>query len=330
MLSKLISLLLSLLLVDGSHANDHNEVNRKTVNSCCPTNTLTLQALCANNVKADCIEAGTISSDAICTDSIAVPELCTEAVKTQKVCAQDANVARLCVRAERVNELCADRAQISRLGTNNLNAHNVCISGSLRSCSPLSARAAASSDYLYNLGDVLTFDLVLADSSGSIEQLPTRYIAPESGNYLITAQINTRDLTGPTIISGVPVGVVEIYVEGLLRRKSFVPYLAFSTEQSVISTSLIHLNQNDEVLVRYKVLVLDPSLGLIEYPGQVTVLGAPVTAFRSFIFIHYLSSDCDTLECPPCDLQCENIPCFVPCPPCNAEPACEPCCPKIS
>src|SRR5581483_11668534 len=129
---------------------------------------------------------------------------------------------------------------------------------------------------------------------------------------------------------------LELYVSGTLRRQVFLPYLSFLRSQSSLLTSLVFMKKGDELLIKYNVMVLDQTNGLMPYPGQVTLVGGPtVEHYRSFLYVEYLSTDMASLNCSSCDVTCSPcqpckpnavcVACFKPCPDCNN--SCEPCSP---
>lgn len=282
------------------------ESKDKAFNPDCEPNSLSLCKLCVEKAHVKCLEGEQATLDKACVREQVVDRICIGSAAMNEVCNERA----------KTNELCVSRqAEINRLCANQIAVNELCVGGNLKQCSFFSARVAAGFDYFYTLGDVVTFDTILSDPSGSIQQFPTRYVAPETGTYINTVQIVQRDLTGPGLILGTPIAAIEIYVNGILRRQRYEPFLAFNNRQAGLVSHLIYLSQGDELLVRYKVLSLDAVAGLVEYPGSVVVIGGAGFSFRSFMSVHYLSSDCETLECPVCDIDC--TPCQVSCQPCT-------------
>lgn len=205
---------------------------------------------------------------------------------------------------------------------NKLVVTDLCVTTTYRLCSPFSVRAVTSANTPYTLGNIVPFDLVLSDPSGSLLQNPTRFITPESGTYVVTAQIIQTNLQGPGVITGVPVALLEVYVNGTLRRQVTLPYLSFNNTQNSLLTTLGTLFQGEELTIKYQILVMDPLSGVALYPGTVTLIGTPITSLRTFLVVHYLSSICDELDCGTCDVPCG--PCGQ-CLPTSCEP-CQPCC----
>lgn len=306
---------------------DQRDIVRKCchVESCCPDNSLKLCRLCVDAATAKCFQAKRITAKEICATNISTQQLCAPIFQTNSLCSVEAEIGHMCAHHINVNEVCALKALIRQICAEEVNAQNVCVSGIFRNCGFFNARAATSSDYTYNLGDDLIFDQILSDPSGSIQEGPTAFIAPETGTYIVTAQVVTMGLNGPSIIIGTPVGALEVYVNGILRRQAFGPYLTFASDLNLFNTSLVYLVKGQSVIFSYKVLVVDPVIGLMDYPGTVTIKGSPTFSLRSFFSIAYISSDCTVEGCDTCDLQCPTTPCEVNCTPC-VPAACMPCC----
>ncbi len=314
--------LCSMLILGTVHAESDDQTTRGR--ALCSQ--LQVNSVCAHDITAQCIETTDLTADTACFDRLKTRELCTtdatnfidvcsDQIHTNHVCAQDAQLNFLCSNDARTHSLCAD----------SINTTTLCVSGLFVSCAPFSASAAVSLNYTYTLGDVVQFDLTLADPSGAIIQSfdETHYIAPRSGLYLITTQINQKDLTGPSIIAGTPVSIVEIWVSGVLRRQVYLPYLTFNNAQTAEVTTMLGLQAGNDLIIRYKVGIVDPIAGFIEYPGFVTILGSGLDIFRTVLFAHFLG-ELDCPPCPPCEISC--TPCEVDCTPCTFE--CPPCVPQ--
>lgn len=260
----------------------------------------------------------TYSNEISCTNNI-----------SSTVCSLYIHANQACILEEKVGFLYAD--DISTL--------DLCVSGTITgkhvNCSFYSTRVAASTLYTYTLGNTINFDQINYDPAGTIIQNPTRFVAPLTGIYMVTAQVVVDNLQGSNVITGNPVASAEIFVNNALIRRQFVPFLSFATNQSSNATSLIALNQGDVLDIRYEVFVIDPTIGFTSYNGTISVIGSNATGFRTFLSLHYLYSDCTDFDCPPC-----NIPCIPPCQPCSPQPCatcdisscapcfplCEPCC----
>lgn len=286
---------------------------------CCQSNVLSLCSLCSAKISAGCMETDLLRASTLQTDQFMAQESCIEDMQATSLCAVKGTVNNLCTHHHRSDEICVLRGLIRQLCADRIITKDICIGGNFRHCSAFSARAALDVNMTYTLGDVLPFPQILSDPSGSFAQFPTRYIAPETGTYIVTIQIRQKDLQGNGIIAGTPVGVLELYVNNILRRQTYAAYLTFSDTQSAFHTSLIFLQKGEELLGRYRIFAQDSTSGFQDYTGYVTLLGNPNFSFRPFFSIHYLSSDCSQLECP-CDIgiQCETTPC-EPCQPCVTE-----------
>ena len=293
-------------------------------NPCCPASNLKLCELRADAIATTCLQAERTSIHDICATKISAQQLCTRDLQIENMCANNAQAKRLCSDHIALNELCALKALVNELCVRQLAVENACIKN-LRSCSPFSARTSQNSVISYTLGDILPFDTILSDPSGSISQFPTQYTAPETGHYLVTVQVVMNNLTGTTVIGGIPQGSLEIYTNGNLRRRTTSQFLSFSNGIDIFNTTLMYLNAGDVIYSKFNIFVLDPILGLIPYVGQIDLLGNAVPgSFRPFFFVQYLSSDCSTIDCP-CDfVQCPDLPCTIECQPCT-QTTCQPC-----
>lgn len=283
------------------------------VSPCCPTvNSLSLCNLCSDRINAGClsVDENLTVGQQVCADRVVTRDLCVPSLSVDNICSTIIQTNNLCAERAAANQFCSQAANIKQLCTQRLSTQDLCVKGLIRSCSLFSSRVALGADISYPLGSVVPFDTILSDPNNNIHFSPTRYVTPESGIYGVTVQIVQQDIMGGGIIVGTPVGVIEYYVNGLLRRQSFAPYLSFVNRQSAQMTTLISLSAGDELTIRYKVLVVDENMGLVEYPGSVTLIGNSLGLLRSFMIVHYLSSDCNSLECP-CEL--------APCQPCTVE-----------
>lgn len=291
---------------------------------CARCSNVNLDTVCARVVFSQCSRIDQLTAQKACIDDLQATQFCVDSASFSNLCSTTAQLNNLCSNTINSNALCAALACTQNIWSDNSITGTACVSTQLYQCSYLSARAAVSTNTTYTLGTPINFDQIESDPSGSILSSPTRYKAPVSGTYILTVQINQQNLQGNDLIIGTPVVDLEVYVDGFLRRQTAFPYLTFNDAQSSLSSSLIFLEAGEELYSVYRVLVLDPSSGLVNYTGTVDLIGAPTPAgFRSFMAIHYLSSACDTLPCEPCPLTCIECP-TEPCRPCSSTP-CEPC-----
>lgn len=325
--------------------------------------------LCAKKIKADQIQALQVDTTELCADRASIDTLCTDSVVVQdaridrltnrvlcgsqitanNICANSVATDNLCVPTLRMDRLCADQsistsnfcaeqAQIDDLWTNLITATHVCVAGAVEHCTPYKAHLSLTATTLYALGDDIDWDKIVDDPNGNVILGPTRYVVPKTGYYVMTLGVGILSLegNGNSVIAGTPVTRPEIVVNGTRRLKAFESFLSFGTDfQESIVSGLLPLNEGDEVTCRYRIFYIDPNTGVSPFDGNV-VLEAVGTQGQvdteTFFTIHYLSSTCDTINCPPCTVEC--LPCpTTTCPPCTETcpsinipcPTCEDC-----
>lgn len=270
-------------------------------------NHLKLKSLLAKKIKAACLSSKSIIAKNICTDSISTQTLCAGLVSSsESFCAPSIKAAQLCASNLRTSTLCAGTIYANKI----------------EQCGAYKATVVRDVAYTYTLGADVNLNLILDDPNGNVLVNPTRYIVPVSGYYIATVQLDTRDLlpfNGLPIL-GTPVGNLHIMVNGNVWRESYFPYLTFFNNQSATITALICLNKGDIVSIKYDVLALDSSSGVINIAGTTVVEGNGSEANKSLFKIHYLSSDC-----PPslCESACDTVCTSVACQPCT--PVTTPC-----
>lgn len=282
------------------------------MSGCCK-NELTLKKLCAEQ---------------ICVDNIQIENpICYAELSSQKVCSKDAisetlSAQKACVGSLGAKDICAININATNAGVSNLVANNACISGNLRAanfqpCGKYRAAITFSADTSYVLGSAVNWNTVLDDPNSNVSLGPTLYTVPLSGYYLVTIQIDQHDLipaSGNPIL-GTPVVLIELLINGVVSRQAFVPYLSFTSEQNSLLTAMILANAGDKLSSDFKVLAVDPVLGLIPVAGSVTI-DADGSSLKSLFTVHLLSVTCTDMPCAP------SVPC-VPCVPST----CVPCAP---
>ncbi len=294
---------------------------------CAPESSLKLNHLCSDTIGANCLNADYITANDICTQSLSTQDLCTPIITTSEVCAIEVLAESLCANAIKTDALCALQAVIGQLCLKDLNIETLCVSSTLTRCDVFGIEAVLTQLVTYTLGDPLPFNSVISDPSNSLQQNPTSYTAPETGVYLVTIQVSHTNLSGGSMIVGTPTGLLEIYVNAVLERQTFTPFLTFNASQNTFQTTLISLIQGDVLTSVYKVLVLSALTGLTEYVGTVELQGTPLDQLRPFILIQHLSTNCSAIQCTPCNVStCDlTTPCSVTCSPCQTE-QCNVCC----
>lgn len=286
----------------------------------CCHNELNLDKLCAKKakIKKACIKELNIPGT-FCAQVLSSPSLCVDQATARKL-----DVDSSCMRSLNASEICNQNLTSSHAQIVNLVANNVCVPGPLKvadllNCGKYRASATSSADSSYTLGTNIEWDLITDNPNGNMTLLPAKYTAPLSGYYMVTFQIKQSNLVPvpPMVILGTPVGHIEVIVNGVTRRRNFVPFLTFVNEQGAEISAMLSLSAGDVVTTRYSVFALDQTSGQISIPGSVT-LEAAGNDSESLFKIHLLSIDCgDIMPCSPA----------IPCTPCTPL-ICTPCMPK--
>lgn len=322
-------------LVNEKKISAEKEVEKQRDSCSSQVNSFSTYNLCANTAQISCMQTDYISAGDICAATLSTPLVLADNVQTPVLCANTGGISNLCSNHVQADELCALKAVINQLCVRQLAIENALLNQAticnLKQCSPYNVRVAQeAASTVYTLGDILTFDTVITDPLGSVSQFPTAYTVPVPGMYAVTVQIQVIDLVSGTTIAGSPIGSLELYVNGLLKRKTDAAFLDFNTGIDLSHTTVIHLKAGDIVTNVFQVFVINPLTGLTPVVGQVTVLGNPSEAvFRPIFLVQYLSSDCTALDClsSVCDdmgISCLDTPCVINC---SARDECSPCMP---
>lgn len=283
---------------------------------CCCKNVLELDKLCA-----DCARVCWLKVKKEWADQIVANDVCSQKVVAKQLSGENVNA----------NTLCAKSASIDSLCVNNLTAVNQV------ACNTYRAAATFMANNLYTLGTAINWDKVLDDPSGDVTLSPFKYTVEvgEGGYYLFNLHLNVSDLSGSSIINGIPVGVQELLVNGVQFVDKWTPFLGFNNGQSCQFSGLVLLNDGDVVTMDYKVLVLDASSGLMPYVGTVNIMANGSMSGQSFFDIIQLSTMCkggETPQCPVCPPV--EVPCVPVVPPSDCDDcdqpvgmSCAPCAP---
>lgn len=251
-------------------------------------------------------------------------------IRTEKLTAKCVNSCRINnVKDVITNHLCAkkvtaDFIAAERLAVNgdvcfnDLNTTNLCVSGYSnlgQICQPYRVTANLLADIPYTLGTLIPLTNVVDDPNGDIASLaPFTYIIPATGYYIISVQIDQRDLIAAPNILGNPTGYIDVLVNAGAFHTSSFPYLTFSNEQRAVLSSLYLLNAGDVVQMTYRITYVDPILGLQDVPGTVSLLSGPNNCSFS---AHFLSSlECGA-PCQPCHASAVDVTCPTPCGTCE-------------
>lgn len=260
-------------------------------------NNLKLKSLTAKKIKSHCLSSKSITAKSVCSESVSTDALCAKTINlSEGFCAANIKTPSLCAGDVRATNICA----------------NAILANSFEQCGKFRATAAFSMNSTYTLGTPVNFDDILDDPNGNMALGPTRYIAPRNGYYIVSLQFDQTNLTGSSLVLGIPVTNLQVLVNGVVFRETFVPYLSFHNAQNATISALISLKTGDVVTSRQNVLVLTDS-GFAPYVGTVDVLGDGTEAFSVFK-IHLLSNDCPPQLCESaCDTICTPTSACLPC-----------------
>ena len=274
---------------------------------------LKLDCLCAECLKANKLRAEDIKSNTICTQTLSAKSLFAENETANNICVSGSlNVSSLGALSANTNNLCAQQATFGSACINNLTV------GSFTPITKYRATVNFSADTVYTLGAFLNFNNIVDDPNNNISSNPTTYTAPISGYYTLSYKVNIENLTPNSgQILGSPIANPSIFVNGILVREAYSPFLTFNNEQKVIIDSLITLQAGDKVTMKYDVLTLDPVSGLIKVNGTVNIVGSGIEDGNSLFKIILLSSlgNGSTTPCQPCPQV--TIPCSSATTPCD-------------
>lgn len=289
---------------------------------------LNVHTICAKVINSECERTRQLTAQKACIEDLQVQNLCVkENVGLENICTSDLQAKDISANSATVNQLCAVLACTQDLWADAVVTQTACVTSQLYQCSSLSGEVFLNADTVYTLGDKVPFNQKFTDPGNNFQLLPTNFIAPVSGFYIVTAQIAQHGLMGSNIVLGTPVAALQIEVNNIKRREVLLPYLAFNNAQTSLTTSIIFLSAGDSMHIEYRIFVLDAVSGLINYPGTVVLEGSSniASGVRSFFAVHYLSTLCSELQCPSCPLECE--PHNQPCKPCEAT-SCQTCPPQ--
>jgi hypothetical protein len=226
-------------------------------------------------------------------------------LKADKICASDkVKAMQVWSNSVNTNSLCALNATLTNACISNLQIGNFIPSIRYRATINFSATAT------YALGGFVNFNNIVDDPNGNVSLvLNTSYTAPASGYYALTYKINITNLNatnGPVL--GTPVGSLEIYVNGILVRDAYSPYLSFFSDQKAVFSSLITLQAGDIVTMKYNILGGNG----VPVTGTVDIVGAGIEDGNSLFKIIFMSSLSSGTQpacnpCPPVMIDCEVI-----------------------
>lgn len=276
---------------------------------------------------------------------LCVKKECAHYIKARDICVSDKlKAVNFEVMSETANTICAQTVQSNAGAFNILNSNimcsqrgtinNLCVNdltvGNLNHCAKWRAAVTLGADTSYSLGSPIQWDTVLDDPNGNIAMGPFSYTAPVSGYYIITLHMDASNLSGTGLISGVPVGQMNVLINGNPLRSQSSGYLTFNNRQNSSLTSLCLISAGDVITMNYQVLILDPVSGLTSYVGSVDIDANGTFPGESGFAIHYLSSlNCNPVvcqTCPPVQIPCTPITINCECP--DEEGSCHSCSPS--
>ena len=264
-------------------------------------NDLTLKKLCAQRIKAKCIDSKVVDAEQVNASQINTSKLCVaDEFSTNEISGKDVSAVNLC--ASNFSAVTGCLGQLT--------ANSGCIgqlsAGDFIQCSKYAATVIFSADTTYTLGSTVGFDTILDDPNNNVTLAPgyMSYTAPLTGYYIVTVQIDQHGLDGSNTIVGLPVTNIELFVNGIINRQTFVPYLGFHNGQKGNYSALLGLKAGDVLTTQYNVFVMDDGSGFIPYTGTIVIEGRPVEENTSLFKIHLLSVTCDGSPCTPCATEC--------------------------
>ncbi|MFA6527257.1 MAG: hypothetical protein WCT20_02435 [Candidatus Babeliales bacterium] len=330
--------------VDAILANlDSISENALRCGNCTSPKKIKACEVCAKRIYTMCLFADVAKIKDLFVKREKVEKIWTYVVYTCKLCAHKAKIDHLWsdkayIECAKIEKLCADHGDIDKLKADHLWTHKLCAKDAWINdlytknfCSKYRATVAYNNPFIgFNLGDKIKFDSIIDDPNGNVDNsgASTKYIAPVSGYYTMTLQLDFSNLRGGSIITGQPTAHLAFKVNDVFRVHSDFAILTFNNWQNSTVSSLIHLNAGDVVETELDVFIMDPNVGFKLYPGQVDFSNAvsPIAPVAvSFFMIHNLSADCvigDHCPPPPCNpCHCEghecdfgHEDCNLPCP----------------
>lgn len=272
--------------------------------NCDCKNEIDIRKLCAHILLADCVDSERISARDLCADEIKSPYICADRLNLNST-------------------LCVDQIDTNHANIVTLNTNDICVAGTLSAndtnlCNKVRATMVFSANTVYDLKSNIDWDVILDDPNGNASDVPpSHYIAPKGGYYLLTLQVDAIEIVAQNglPILGSPIANPKIWVNGVVHRESFSPFLAFLDSQHTTLTTVIKLNAGDVVTTSYEILILDSTVGVVSLEGTATLLGNGTDANQAIFKIVLVAPDCDTTPCVPVE-PCQPHPCDASCTPC--------------
>lgn len=287
----------------GAQENSDETAAMRSLQECCD-NDIKIKRLCLVHLLAKCIDA----------EKITAKTICSEHLKSKHACFDELSLN---------TNLCTNEVDATTANVGTLNVNDVCVAGTLTAnnsliCNNDVATMVFANNTTYTLGTPINWDTILDNPGGGASLTPfAHYTAQHSGYYLITMQADIVNLTPASglPILGTPIADPKIYVNGLVHRELYMPFLPFVNQQRSLLTSLVKLDVGDVVTSVYNVLTIDQTLGFIALAGTVDFVGNGTEEDESIFKIILLSQQCPEAVCDPVT-PCSTTPCDTHCTPC--------------
>ncbi len=269
---------------------------------------LAIDNIHACKTKSNCVTAECLTVNEACGQSASFKSLQAESFVANNICAQKVQAVESWSDKSYNNTLCAQSASIKNLCVTNLQVEDSEL------CNIYRASVTFNGNTLYTLGTPLNWDTILDNPDNDITLSPFQYkvAVGESGYYSLSFHLDTSNLSGADVISGPPIGLQTVLVNGNKLIDQQTPYLTFSNDQTANLSGLVLLHAGDVITMKYDVLVLTSSGGFTPYAGTVTIQANGLFPGQSSFTIIQLSTFCtgnNPVNCPPCP------PVGIPCTP---------------
>lgn len=279
----------------------------------------------------------------LCVKKAKIKDLKVDSFVTDMFCSQLINANQLNVENETVNTICvATELKAKKIGALDLNANKLCSQdgvinklcvneltvGSINHCEQWRAAVTFPGDTLYALGSNMNWSVITDDPNNNVSLAPFFYTVPTTGYYLLDYYLRHDSLAGASVITGIPIGLLTVTVNGVELRQLQSAFLSFSSLQHENLTALVLLNAGDVIRMKYDVLVFDQVLGFSPFVGTINIKANGLSQGQSGFKIHFLSSmNCPAITCEPCapvEVFCQpvTIECDDDCPSTPGESGC--------
>jgi hypothetical protein len=241
----------------------------------------------------------------LCLCQLCAKTICAKCAKFLEVKAKQEKVQNLWANTISTCKMCAFKARLFKLWSKYIRAKDVCVKGNVVHGTRYKASMSRSSNLNnYKLGSVIDFETVRDDPNSDLISTTT-YRAPITGYYVVSARACAliQDLQSSKPLTGTPIAVAKIYVNGEVILDAHSAFLGFGEFQNSTISGIICLNAGDLVDIRYALEIINNSQGQGNYNGTITLCGSPTKKDTCFA-IHYLSSRSQTMCCPPPDFYC--------------------------